>query len=80
MHRLLGGRDARADPAVVTKDVSGKVHESKVEDAVKHAVTGVRDIPPVVRQRARRPVPHRTQGHSALPAEPPSPVELPPEA
>jgi hypothetical protein len=26
------------------------------------------------------PVPHRTQGHSALPAEPPSPVELPPEA
>ena len=43
MHRLLGGRDARTDPAVVTKDASGKVHESKVEDAVKHAVTGVNE-------------------------------------
>jgi hypothetical protein len=28
------------DAAVVTKDASGTVHESKVEDAIKHAVTG----------------------------------------
>jgi predicted xylose isomerase-like sugar epimerase len=34
------GLAGSCDAAVVTKDASGTVHESKVEDAITHVVTG----------------------------------------